>query len=330
MKRLDHYWYSQNLVAWSLLPLSWLFCIVVMLRRLLYANGLLPSYSLPVPVVIVGNISVGGTGKTPLLISLCDFLVHNGFKPGVVSRGYGAAVSGEYSVGVNDNAADCGDEPVLIRQRTGRPVIIGTDRVAAARKLLAENDCDVILSDDGMQHYRLERDIEIAVVDTQRKYGNGYCLPAGPLREPRSRLDEANMVVYHGNPREKYHFTLEFGDVANVATGEKRKLSSFSNSTVHAVAGIGHPWRFFNQLRSEGLDVIGQAFPDHHVYTTGDIEFKDDSPILMTEKDAVKCRNLQPAANSGGTIANVWAVPVSAKISDQLGSELIELLTQCR
>jgi tetraacyldisaccharide 4'-kinase len=329
MKRLDHYWYSQNPIAWLLLPLSWLFCAVSVLRRFIYSTGLLPGYAMSVPVIIVGNISVGGTGKTPLLIGLCELLNQHGLKPGVVSRGYGASISGEYSVAANDDAATCGDEPLLIKQRTGCPVIIGRDRVAAAKKLLAENDCDIILSDDGMQHYRLKRDIEIAVVDTQRKFGNGFCLPAGPLREPESRLRSVNMVVQHGNNDDKYHFSLEFGEAYNLVTGERRKLESFKTGLVHAVAGIGHPARFFNQLRAQGLKLTEHAFPDHHVYTTSDIDYADNSLILMTEKDAVKYKRLQPTMNSGGVTENTWAVPVSAIISDQLGYDLIELIKQC-
>ncbi len=185
MRRLDYYWYSQNPVAWALLPLSWLFCAIAVLRRFMYINGLLPGYAVPVPVIIVGNITVGGTGKTPLLIGLCEYLIRHGYKPGVVSRGYGATISGEYSVSANDDAATCGDEPLLIQQRTGCPVIIGRDRVAAAKKLLAENDCNIILSDDGMQHYRLKRDIEIAVVDIQRGFGNGFCLRLAHYANPK-------------------------------------------------------------------------------------------------------------------------------------------------
>ena len=330
MKRLDHYWYSQNPVAWLLLPLSWLFCAVSILRRLIYVNGLLPAYGMPVPVIIVGNISVGGTGKTPLLIAVCEFLTRQGLKPGVVSRGYGATASGEYSVEVNDDAATCGDEPVLIRQRTGCPVIIGSDRVAAAKKLLAENDCDVILSDDGMQHYRLKRDIEIAVVDTLRKFGNGFCLPAGPLREPVSRLGKVDMLVYHGGSDDSYHFSLEFGEAVNLLTGEKRTLEGFTTGTVHAVAGIGHPERFFNQLRASGVEVVEHAFPDHHAYTGDDIDYADNLPVLMTEKDAVKCKRLQDDTKSGATMENIWAVPVSAKLSDPLGFGLIDLIQQHR
>ena len=328
MKRLDHYWYSQNPVAWVLLPLSLLFCAVSILRRYMYSAGLLPAYTLSAPVIIVGNISVGGTGKTPLLIGLCEYLIRQGYKPGVISRGYGASISGECSVAASDDAAACGDEPLLIKQRTGCPVIIGRDRVAAAKKLLAENDCDVILSDDGMQHYRLKRDVEIAVVDTLRKFGNGYCLPAGPLREPESRLNTVDMVVYHGKSDHQYHFSLEFGAAVNLVTGEQRDMETFTSGKAHAIAGIGHPERFFRQLKARGVEVTEHAFPDHHAYTSSDIDYADNLPILMTEKDAVKCKRLQSVNTVGDTNENIWAVPVSAKLSDQLGIDLIELIKQ--
>jgi tetraacyldisaccharide 4'-kinase len=330
MKRLDHYWYSQNPLAWLLLPLSWLFCAVAVLRRLMYQKRLFAAYSVKAPVIIVGNITVGGTGKTPLLIGLCDYLVRHGYRPGVISRGYGADTGGEYALSPGDDAAVCGDEPLLIRQRTACPVVIGRDRVAAAKKLLAENDCDVVLSDDGLQHYRLNRDIEIAVVDTRRGFGNGFCLPAGPLREPVSRLKKATMVVHHGDENESYSFFLKFGDAVNLDTGGSRAVESFEDETVHAVAGIGHPQRFFDQLRSTGLNVIEHGFPDHHSYTAGDVDFDDDVPVLMTEKDAVKCRPLLAAGQAGGIDRNFWAVPVDAVLSDRLGRDLSALLEQVR
>ena len=295
----------------------------------MYINGILPSYKMPVPVIVVGNISVGGTGKTPLLIGLCEHLIRQGFRPGVVSRGYGATNTDVHSVATDDEATTCGDEPLLIRRRTGCPVYIGKDRVEAAKRLLAENECDVILSDDGMQHYRLKRDIEIAVIDTQRKSGNGFCLPAGPLREPESRLRHVNMVVHHGSPENEYNFSLEFGEVYNLVTGETRKLESFANARVHAIAGIGHPARFFEQIRGSGLQVIEHAFPDHHQYTHEDIDFTDGLPVLMTEKDAVKCRNPARTVRYNPSGTNIWYVPVSAKISNRLINDLTELIKLC-
>ena len=330
MRRLDYYWYSQNPVAWVLLPLSWLFCAVAMLRRMLYQKRLLPRYPVPVPLVIVGNITVGGTGKTPLLIGLCNYLEKQGYRPGVISRGYGASVSGEYALSPQDDAATVGDEPLLIRQRTGCPVVIGRDRVAAARKLLAASDCDVVLSDDGLQHYRLDRDIEIAVIDARRQFGNGYCLPAGPLREPVSRLNNVAMVVHHGDASQCYNFTLAFAEAINIESNEHRPLASFSNRAVHAVAGIGDPGRFFSQLRAAGLSVIEHAFPDHHAYTAGDIEFEDALPILMTEKDAVKCRRLLTGEQAAGSNHGLWAVPVDAMLSERLGPDLVALIERNR
>jgi tetraacyldisaccharide 4'-kinase len=329
MKNLDQYWYSANPVAWLLLPLSGLFCIVAVLRRFLYLKGFMARHAVPVPVIIVGNISVGGTGKTPLLIGLCDYLSRHGLKPGVVSRGYGADVNGTYSVSASDSAERCGDEPLLIRQRTGCPVIIGKDRVAAAKKLLAENECNLILSDDGLQHYRLRRNIEIAVVDAERRFGNGFCLPAGPLREPVSRLASVDMVVYHGDTDDDYHFYLEFGQAINLVSAETRYPDSFAIEPVHAVAGIGYPQRFFNQLRSLGLELIEHAFPDHHQFTASDIDFADGLPILMTEKDAVKFSS-QSVSKFGDLLKNAWSLPVTEQLSDRLGPDLLLLTEQTR
>ena len=313
MKRLDRYWYSQNPLAWSLLPLSWLYCALAWVRRRLYASGVMASTRLPAPVVIVGNISVGGTGKTPLLIALCELFQRRGLAVGVVSRGYGAATTGVHVLAEDDDPRVCGDEPLLIRRRTGCPVVIGRDRVAAARRLLETAACDLILSDDGLQHYRLQRDVELAVVDAQRGFGNGYCLPAGPLREPVSRLRQVDIVVSHHQgavDETVIGFCLEFGDAVNLATHEARPLADFSGQRVHSVAGIGFPPRFFGQLRAAGLDVIEHAFADHHVYREAELDFGDELPVLMTEKDAVKC--------AGMRLPRLWQVPVTAKLSGAL------------
>jgi tetraacyldisaccharide 4'-kinase len=202
--------------------------------------------------------------------------------------------------------------------------------VAAAKKVLAENECDVILSDDGLQHYRLQRDIEIAVVDAGRRFGNGFCLPAGPLREPVSRLKSVNMVVYHGDKDQNYHFELEFGAAVNLVSSETRMPALFTDGPVHAVAGIGHPQRFFNQLRSLGLEVIEHAFPDHYQFSASDIDYADEFPVLMTEKDAVKFNTLQHELNYTELLKNAWSIPVQAKMSDQLGLDLLALIKQYR
>lgn len=330
MKRLDHYWYRQNPVAWLLLPLSLLFCSVAMLRRYCYLKGWLARGGVSLPVVVVGNISVGGTGKTPLIIGLCDYLRQHDLKPGVISRGYGATTSGEHDVAAQDDASIAGDEPLLIKRRTGCPVVIGRDRVAAARKLVAEHDCDVVLSDDGMQHYRLRRDIEIAVVDSDRRFGNGFCLPAGPLRETQARLGTVDIVVYHGDINADYHFSMVFDHAVNLFSGETKPISAFCSARVHAVAGIGHPQRFFEQLREHGLSVIAHAFPDHHRFIADDIVFADRLPVLMTEKDAVKCAQLQTDREPEPALDDCWYVPAKARLSSRLGPHLVELIRQRR
>jgi len=323
MKRLDSFWYSQNPLAWSLLPLSWLFRVLAWLRRVLYASGMIASTRVPAPVVIVGNISVGGTGKTPLLIALCSLLQQRGLAVGVISRGYGAGHGGVHVLADEDDARVCGDEPLLIRRRCGCPVVIGRDRVAAAQHLLETAACDLILSDDGLQHYRLQRDVELAVVDAQRGFGNGYCLPAGPLREPVSRLRSVDIVVWHHQGAvddAAFGFRLEFADAVKLATGEARPLADFRAQRVHAVAGIGFPPRFFGQLRAAGLDVIEHAFADHHRYREQELDFGDDLPVLMTEKDAVKC--------TGMRLPGLWKVPVNARLSRALQQAFMDRVTK--
>lgn len=317
MKSLEHYWYEPNRLVWLLLPLSWLYCLITVIRRKFYQLNLKKSYSAQVPVVVIGNIVIGGSGKTPLLISLCEYIQKNGFRPGVVSRGYGGNISGLKQVSENDSAEQVGDEPLMIQQKTKVPVVVGADRVAAVNYLLENNQCDIVLSDDGMQHYRMRRNFEIAVVDTDREFGNGFCLPAGPLRERVSRLNDVDLVVYNGikkNKNNSFFYKLEIVRCTSLTSDEQRLLSSFEKRPVHAVAGIGHPARFFNQLRENGINVIEHAFPDHHVYHQQDFSGWHDNCIIMTEKDAVKCRQL--------SLPDAWVVAVKANISDILESQL--------
>ncbi|MET0107058.1 MAG: tetraacyldisaccharide 4'-kinase [Sedimenticola sp.] len=292
MKSIDSYWDTINPVSIVLLPLSWLFCLLAWLRRLAYRMGLFGSKKLPLPVIVVGNITVGGAGKTPLVIWLADYLKGKGYRPGIVSRGYGGT-SGQWPQRVEPESDPkmVGDEPVLIARRTGCPMRVGPDRVKAARALVEESQCDIILSDDGMQHYALKRDIEIAVVDGSRLFGNGLCLPAGPLRERQSRLGSVDLVIANGGELEGYPgMTLLPVSVAKVSDPRQRtELDSFRGSSVHAVAGIGSPARFFNTLRETDIEVIEHGFPDHHRFEAEDIAFDDELPVLMTEKDAVKC-----------------------------------------
>ncbi|WNL47957.1 tetraacyldisaccharide 4'-kinase [Dyella sp. BiH032] len=301
---LEAAWYGKGTAPWWTVPLSWLYGGVVRLRRRLYRRGWLRSVQLPVPVLVVGNITVGGTGKTPLTIALAEALRARGFRPGVVSRGYGGTEQGPALLDERPDPARFGDEPCLIRA-AGTPVAVGRDRPAASR-LLVEAGCDVVIADDGLQHYRLRRDTEICVIDGDRGFGNGRLLPAGPLREPLARLADVGFRVRNGGLATdgEVPMQLEGGQVRRLADGEVLPMEAFRGRRVHAVAGIGHPARFFESLRAHGIEVIPHPFPDHHAYAAADLDFGDGLPLLMTEKDAVKC--------AGFALPQAWAVPVRA------------------
>lgn len=291
MRRLDRYWYSQNPVAWLLLPLAGLYCLLAGLRFGLYKKGWLRSYRASVPVIVVGNINVGGTGKTPLIIKLCEILQQQGFKPGIISRGYGSkSTIFPLEIIHSTHAREAGDEPLMLARRTQCPVVIGPDRQADIHLLLERHGCNIILSDDGMQHYRMHRDVEIAVVDITRRFGNGFCLPAGPLREPLQRLRSVDMVIANGGLASQLAFTIRPTQLISLADENQfSSLAQFAGKKVHAVAGIGHPQRFFQTLTDHGIEIIQHPFPDHHEFAISDLHFGDDLPVIMTEKDAVKC-----------------------------------------
>ena len=324
---IEALWYRVSFWHVFLLPLSWVFSILVALRRSLYRMGLLKSFRVPVPVVVVGNITVGGTGKTPLVLWLARFLSENGYRPGIVSRGYGGSTETPREVTNDAQASQVGDEPVLLAARGGCPVWVGRDRVVAVQALLAKYPrVNVIIADDGLQHYRLRRDVEIAVLDGERSVGNGFLLPAGPLRESVARLREVDAVVLNGGGtaqpdagRTTYPMTLEgsvlyhLADPAQTATAE-----SFHGGKVHAIAGIGNPARFFRHLEALGVSIVPHAFPDHHAYKTADLDFHDGAPIVMTEKDAVKCREL--------AVDRCWVLAVDARVPAALGSAILERL----
>lgn len=321
MKRLDYYWYNKSFITLLLLPVSWLFCTVAIARRFFYRVGLLKVHHLSVPVIIVGNISVGGTGKTPLVTWLVDVLRKNGYTPGIVSRGYGGqATHWPQQVRVDSDPRMVGDEAVLLSRRCQCPMAVGPDRAEAAEALLAHTDCDVIVADDGLQHYALGRDMEIAVVDGVRRFGNQHCLPAGPLREPLNRLATVDAVVTNGVPGvREYRMGLLPGMVHNLKLPQKRMtLDSFAGKTVHAIAGIGNPDRFFQQLETHGMTVIEHAFADHYPFTREDITFDDDLPVLMTEKDAVKCQSISGEQH--------WSVPVDAKLDERIIPLILRLI----
>lgn len=315
-------WHHRNLWSYLLLPISCLYRLVITIRRYCYRKKIFNTYKPPVPVVIVGNITVGGTGKTPLVIALTELLIRQGYSPGIVSRGYGGK-STHYPVSVTamSSPQQVGDEPLLIARRTQIPVVVDPNRVRAVQCLLQNYSCDIIISDDGLQHYALKRDIEIAVLDDMARFGNGYCLPAGPLREPISRLSEVDYVIVNGQARaDEFAMQLQPLSLINLTDNIQKPLAELRNQTVHAVAGIGNPHRFFHTLREAELQLIEHIFPDHHVYNANELQFADDLPIIMTEKDAVKC--------TGFSLNNGWYLPVTAKLSTVFESDLIHKIQQ--
>ena len=297
------------------------FRVVVAVRRMLYRSGMLRSVRLPVPVLVVGNITVGGSGKTPLVAALASALARRGRRPGIVSRGYGRSSDdgGPIRVTADDDPRLTGDEPLLLA-RAGYPVVVARDRVAAARMLLDwQRNCDVILADDGLQHYRLARSVEIAVVDAARAFGNRALLPAGPLREPISRLGTVDAVVVlvgEGQtppPGLPHAHTMTFAGEIFVRVDDPlatARASAFVGENVHAVAGIGNPARFFAQLAAMGINAIPHPFPDHHRFVPADLAIDGARAILMTEKDALKCE--------GFADDRCWSLPVRARIDDAL------------
>ena len=287
---LERLWFDEGRGGWWLAPLEALFALVTALRRWTYRA----RWSAPIhpgrPVVVVGNLTVGGSGKTPTIIWLAHALAARGLRVGVVSRGYGGTESGPTEVLASSSPARVGDEPVLIARRTKARVVVGRDRVAAAAQLMPA--VDVILADDGLQHYRLARDLEIAVVDARRGFGNGHLLPRGPLREPLRRLASVAAVIVNGagDPGVAgIRMQLVPTWIVPLSGGERVRLTEWAGRHVHAVAGIGDPERFFQTLQAAGLHVVKHPKPDHAALGAADVEFSDGYPVLMTEKDAVKC-----------------------------------------
>jgi len=325
MKRIDQYWYSRNSLAIALLPLSLLFRIVSFLRWFCYRTGICTIYKLSVPVIVVGNINVGGTGKTPLVIWLANFLKKEGLNPGIISRGYGGrAQTWPQQVNIDSDPQLVGDEAILLARRTLCPIAVAPKRVAAATALIQQEQCDLIISDDGLQHYALHRDLEIAVVDGVRRFGNGFHLPAGPLRESEKRLQSVDFIVANGASLDnEYAMTLEGIAVINVRDGQrKRSLFELKGEEVHAVAGIGNPDRFFSYLRFLGMTVIEHPFPDHYAYTQKDLNFNEEQIVVMTEKDAVKCTEY--------CHANSWYVAVEARMEPEFLNRLRDKIKQLR
>lgn len=323
---MNNIWYKKSLIAHFLFPISLIYQLIISIRFYLYKIKFFKTYRINIPVIIVGNITVGGTGKTPLVIALVNELKKRGFKPGIISRGYGGK-SKVWPQSVNENSDPIlvGDEAVLMAKKTGVPVVVGPKRFQDALKLL--DLCNVIISDDGLQHYALARDIEIAVIDGTRGLGNGFCLPAGPLRESKNRLKTVDFVVVNsmnsGVPQSRalsqaksehtMHFVID--DIININSTEK--LSESQINKIIAIAGIGNPERFFNSLREKEIAFTSKIFPDHHYFKKTDFDFVlSNEIIMMTEKDAVKCAAFADA--------RFYVVRGHAIVAEQL----IELIVQ--
>jgi tetraacyldisaccharide 4'-kinase len=318
------HWQRVTGLTLALLPVAALFALVSGLRRWLFRIGVLPRNRMPVPVIVVGNITAGGTGKTPFVLWLVQQLKEQGLHPGVVTRGYRAADAGPAAVPPDDDPARAGDEPVLLARRSGVPVWRGVDRGRAARALLAAHrECDVIVSDDGLQHYRLARDVEIALIDGARGFGNGLPLPAGPLRESVGRLARCDFVVVKAPRTAAIGWRGETIDMQLVGTrfanlldpAEHRDAQAMIGREVHAVAGIGEPRPFFDALRAMGLDVVEHPFPDHHPFVAADLAFGADALVVMTEKDAVKCRAFASRT--------WWTLPVDAQLPAGFAARIV-------
>jgi len=322
-------WYSREKPLW-LAPLSGLYGVLMSLRGLLYRIGLRHRVKVDVPVVVVGNLTVGGTGKTPLVAWLAGHLAASGLRVAIVSRGYGGRARGVTRVTVHSRPSEVGDEPLLLARRAQATVFIGRDRVATAKAAVGDG-AEIVLCDDGLQHLALVRQCEIVVIDGRRGFGNGCLLPRGPLRESPRRLRRVNAVVMNGAntaagfqlpafvKHTLFTMNLQPGDARPVAgQGALRALSTFRGGGVHAVAAIGNPQRFFDTLRAAGLTIYEHAMPDHHPFKPGDLNFGDTLPVLMTEKDAVKC--------AAFAHERCWYVPVTAEFPESESRQLIELV----
>ncbi|MFK8066667.1 MAG: tetraacyldisaccharide 4'-kinase [Gammaproteobacteria bacterium] len=313
-------WYENHLPGYFLAPVAWLYRLIIYLRKKAYRTGLLHINKLPVPVFIIGNISVGGTGKTPLVIWLIKFLKKQGYKPGVISRGYGGqSTQWPQQVLAESDPERVGDEPVIIARNAVCPVYVDPDRFAAGSMLLRDHDCDIIICDDGLQHYSLHRDFEICVVDGKRRHGNQRCLPAGPLREPLSRLESVDAIVCNGADYDgEFHMRFIPTAIQQITTGKIKQIEDFRSKKIHAVAGIGNPQRFFDTLRSHDLNIIEHVFPDHHLYTETDLDFQDEEIVIMTEKDAVKCYKLMEDRH--------WYLSIEASLPEIFERRLLNYL----
>jgi tetraacyldisaccharide 4'-kinase len=323
MQQLIHrIWYQGHQAKWLLLPLSGLFWLLSSIRRGLFSCGLTKAQMLPVPVIVVGNITAGGSGKTPTVIYLIELLRQHGYKPGVISRGYGVNIDGVIAVNIDAKASDVGDEPAMIVARTYVPMVVGANRIVAANKLLAEFNVDVIISDDGLQHYALGRDIEIALVDGERRYGNHCLLPAGPLREGFWRLSSVDFVINNGGPAQEGEVLMTLVPAPLCQVDSRRHDEFAQQHSVIAMAGIGNPQRFFSSISQLGYKIVQTVeFTDHQAFDEKQLSgLSVQHSLLMTEKDAVKCRDFAQS--------NWWYLPVNAKLNSEFDHALLSRLQQ--
>lgn len=319
------YWHSaSNSLARLLVPVASAYGCLVRLRRALYRRHWLHSYRSPVPVLVVGNLTVGGAGKTPFVIWLVAGLQQLGLRVVIVSRGYGGRAKGVATlVTAQSDPYLVGDEAVLLARRTGCPVYVDAQRVRAVKRALAECSFDIVVADDGLQHYALARNLEFALIDGERRFGNGYLLPAGPLRESLDRLKSVDFVVTKGNAHPgEVPMSLQPIAIRGVDNPDRRsEWATWRDTRVHAIAGIGNPPSFFSLLRAHGLSVIEHPFPDHHQYTVQDVSFPDNLPVFMTEKDSVKCSYLEGSDKS-------WYVEVEARLPAVLIGSIADRLRE--
>lgn len=318
---IEQLWYTKNILSVLLLPLSWLFRLISYIRRTFITSlnldvGLSDAY-----IIVVGNLTVGGAGKTPFVSWLAKQCLDKNLKVGIISRGYGRKNEADcIEVAIDSDVNEVGDEALMLKQQIACPVAVSADRSEAARFLLGAYGLDVIISDDGLQHYALPRKYEIVIVDGEREFGNGWCLPSGPLREPVSRLNKSDLVISNGdNSTYEFQYTTHFEEVVSLSDDlQNKKIDDFSVSKVHAIAGIGNPKRFFTMLEKAGIEVMPHVFTDHHGFKQAELEFNDDLPVLMTEKDAIKCKDF--------AIKNAWYVPISVVANDKLQKSIETLL----
>ncbi|MDC0535947.1 tetraacyldisaccharide 4'-kinase [Francisellaceae bacterium] len=324
MNFIEKHWYKKGLTWLTilLLPVSYLYYFISIIRKHILISK--ASKNVGVPIVIVGNINIGGVGKSPFVSSLVSHLIHNDYHPGIVSRGYGGKAE-SYPLLVNNNTAviASGDEPKMLYEQTRCPFVVDPNRSEAVKYLCEQfPEVDVVISDDGLQHYKLYRDIEIVIVEGKRRFGNQQIIPAGPLREPVSRLKSVDFLISNGvELPEYYQMSLLPVSVVNITDKSELDLNWLENRQVHAVSGIGNPNRFFSSLKELGAILTEHPYPDHYSFSKDDLTFNDDVPIIMTHKDAVKCENLN--------VPNMFYLKINANIDQKFYDEFILRLQNC-